>query len=482
MNIFRPKPALRQTSAAITLPPNHPDMPLNRRQWLAATAAGSAGILTSRAAQPGGGPPLQDAQRSLRDLRITAVRVTPIALPDPPILAASGAHGPYFLRNVIELETNVGITGIGETRGGESTTRALNEARSWLAGESPFAYRKFQSRFSREAHAAYAGLELACLDLIGRATGRRVCELLGGPVRERVEFASYLFYRYAADHPAVLADKALVDDRGRGDRALDAWGDVRTPEAMAEMAWQFKKKWGFRFHKLKAGVLPPEVELETLRAMNARFGGKEPLRIDPNARWTVPTALRIGEQLKSLPLDYYEDPVAGQAAMAEVRQKTGLKMSTNMCVTRFEHIPDAVRLKPVDIVLVDHHSFGGIPACQTIGDLGAALGWSLSQHSNNHGGITMAAMITVGAVIPQLTYASDTHYVWLPEGADIIVGGNLPIKDGMMTVPSGPGLGVELDRGKLAVAHDRYLKSGMRNRNDADLMRRLEPGWERKPF
>jgi len=456
-------------------------MPLNRRQWLAASTAASVGLITARAAQPAA-VVAPDAQRSLRDLKITAVRVTPIALPDPPILAASGAHGPYFLRNVIELETNAGITGIGETRGGEGTTKALNDARTWLPGESPFAYRKFQARLGRDALSAYAGLELACLDLIGRATGRRVCELLGGPVRERVEFASYLFYRYAADHPTVLADQALVDDRGRGDRALDQWGEVRTPEAMAEMAWQFKKKWGFRFHKLKAGVLPPDVELETLRAMNARFGGKEPLRIDPNARWTVPTALRIGEQLKALPLDYYEDPVAGQAAMGEVRQKTGLKMSTNMCVTRFEHIPDAVRLKPVDIVLVDHHSFGGIPACQTIGDLGSTMGWSLSQHSNNHGGITMAAMITVGAVIPQLTYASDTHYVWLPEGHDIIVGPNLPIKDGMMAVPAGPGLGVELDRGKLAIAHERYLKSGTRNRNDADLMRRLEPGWERKPF
>lgn len=456
-------------------------MSLNRRQWLAASTAASVGLITARAAQPAA-VVAPDARRSLRDLKITAVRVTPIALPDPPILAASGAHGPYFLRNVIELETNAGITGIGETRGGESVLKALNDARSWLPGESPFAYRKFQARLGRDALSAYAGIELACLDLIGRATGRRVCELLGGPVRERVEFASYLFFRYAADHPAVLADRALVDDRGRGDRALDPWGEVRTPEAMAEMAWQFKRKWGFRFHKLKAGVLPPDVELETLRAMNARFGGREPLRIDPNARWTVPTALRIGEQLKALPLDYYEDPVAGQAAMGEVRLKTGLKMSTNMCVTRFEHIPDAVRLKPVDIVLVDHHSFGGIPACQTIGDLSPTMGWSLSQHSNNHGGITMAAMITVGAVVPQLTYASDTHYVWLPEGHDIIAGPNLPIKDGMMSVPAGPGLGVELDRGKLAVAHERYLKSGMRNRNDADLMRRLEPGWERKPF
>jgi glucarate dehydratase len=296
-----------------------------------------------------------------------------------------------------------------------------------------------------------------------------------------VEFASYLFFKYAADHPTVLADPALVDARGRGERALDPWGEVRTPEAMAELAWKFRQKWGFRFHKLKAGVLPPDAELETLQAMNARLGG-EPLRIDPNARWTIPTALRIGEQLHSLPLDYYEDPVAGQAAMAEVRKKTGLKMSTNMCVTRFEHIPEAVQVQPVDIVLVDHHSFSGIPACQAMGLVGDVLGWNLSQHSNNHGGITMAAMITMGAVIPQLTFASDTHYPWLPDGADIIVGPNLPIRGGHMEVPDGPGLGVELDRGKLAVAHERYVKSGMRSRNDAALMRRLEPGWKQTLF
>jgi glucarate dehydratase len=428
--------------------------------------------VSGRAARPGAVPP-----REFRDLRITAVRITPIALPDPPILAASGAHGPYFLRNVIELESNAGLTGIGETRGGESVTQALDAARTWLVGENPFAYRGFQSRCG-SALSAYAGIELACLDLAGRATGRRLCELLGGPVRPRVEFASYLFYRYAADHPLVLADPALVDDRGRGDRSLDTWGEVRTPAAMAEMAWQFKRRWGFRFHKLKAGVLPPEVELETLQAMNARFGGREPLRIDPNARWTVATAVRIGEKLRELPLDYYEDPVAGQPAMGEVRRRTGLKLSTNMCVTRVEHLPEAVTHQPVDIVLLDHHSFGGLPACQAVATVGTALKWSFSQHSNNHAGITMAAMIALGAVVPQLTSASDTHYVWLPEGADIIAGPNLPIRDGHMTVPAGPGVGVELDRGKLAVAHERWRKSGLRNRNDADLMRRLEPGWQ----
>ncbi len=457
-------------------------MALNRRQWIAGAACGTFGTIAAGAAQPASLNVPAGAQRDLRNFKITAVRITPIALPDPPLLAASGAHGPYFLRNVIEFESNAGFTGIGETRGGEATTKALEGARTWLSGENPFAYRKFQSRLTKAPSAVYTGIELACLDLIGRATGRRVCELLGGPVRERVEFASYLFYRYAADNPIVLDDPALADPRGRADRALDQWGEVRTPEAMAELAWKFKQKWGFRFHKLKGGVLRPDVELETLKAMNARFGGKEPLRIDPNARWSIPTALRIGAQLHELPLDYYEDPVAGQKAMAEVRQKTGLKMSTNMCVTRFEHIPEAVTVKPIDILLADHHSFSGIPACQALGPMADALGWSLSQHSNNHAGITMAAMITMGAVIPQLTYASDTHYPWLPEGADIIVGANLPIKDGHMEVPRGAGLGVELDRGKLAVAHDRYVRSGMRDRDDADLMQRLEPGWKKTLF
>jgi len=459
-------------------------MHLNRRQWLATASVGSLGLLSGHAAEnsslrlPGG------AARDLRTLKITAVRITPIALPDPPILAAGGAHGPYFLRNIIEIETNAGITGIGETRGGESVTKALEAARSWLIGESPFAYRKFQAPLAqaKAALSVYAGIELACLDAIGRATGCRLCELLGGPVQEKVEFASYLFFRYAADHPTILADPALVDGRGKGDQALDQWGDVRTPEAMAEMAWKFKQKWGFRYHKLKAGVFAPEVELETMKAMNARFGGKDPLRIDPNARWTIPTALRMAEKMHGLPIDYYEDPVAGQAAMGEVRQKTEFKMSTNMCVTQLAHIPEAVNLKPIDIVLADHHSFGGIPACQALGQIGDTLGWNLSQHSNNHGGITMAAMITMGAVIPQMTYASDTHYVWLPEGHDIIVGPNLPIKDGKMDVPRGPGLGVELDRGRLEVAHQRYIKSGVRARNDAVLMQRLEPGWKRTLF
>jgi glucarate dehydratase len=194
------------------------------------------------------------------------------------------------------------------------------------------------------------------------------------------------------------------------------------------------------------------------------------------------TALRIGKRLKELPLEYYEDPVRSQHDMAAVRRKTGLTMSTNTCVTRFEHIPAAVENRPVDVVLCDHHGWGGITACQALGEIADVVGWRLSQHSNSHAGVTMAAMIHVGAVVPQITLASDTHYVQLVDDADILVGGKLPIKDGFMDVPKAPGLGVEIDRDQLARAHEIYIKSGIRDRDDAALMRKLEPGWQRKPW
>ncbi|MBX6311441.1 MAG: glucarate dehydratase [Isosphaeraceae bacterium] len=445
---------------------------LHRRAWLRLSALG---LLASSS-----GAPLPAAERPERGpaLKIKGLRVTPIALPDPPLLAASGCHGPYFLRNIIELETDAGITGLGETHGGEAITAALERARKLILGCDAFAYRAFARELLALGASCYAGIELACLDACGRASGRRLCELLGGPVRDDVEFAAYLFFRYAADHPTILADPRLVDARGRGEHALDDWGEVRSPEAMAEMAARFRDRWGFRVFKLKAGVLPPDIELETMRALAARLGRESKLRIDPNGRWRPETATRIGTALRDQPLEYYEDPVRGQAAMAEVRRATGLRMSTNMCVTRFEHLPEALRLRPIDVLLCDHHYFGGFAGCQALGPIADTAGWTLSQHSNSHAGITMAAMIHLAACIPQLTLASDTHYPWLVENADILDGPKLAIREGRMAIPSGPGLGVGLDRDQLARAHEIYRRCGMRRRDDASLMRRLDPSWD----
>jgi glucarate dehydratase len=410
-------------------------------------------------------------------LTITGLRVVPIALPDPPLLNASGCHGPYFLRNVIELQAEGGIVGIGETHGGSDVTTALQRAQKIVVGQNAFAFRKFARELEALGMSCYAGIELACLDACGRATGRRLCELVGGPVRDPVEFAAYLFYRYAADHPVVLADTHIVDSRGQGNHALDGWGEVRSAESMAALAVAFRDRFGFRVFKLKGGVLAPEAERDSLKTMAARLGAEARLRIDPNGRWKVATAIRIGKELTGLPMEYYEDPVQGQAAMAQVRRETGLKMSTNMCVTSFAHIPDALRSKPIDVLLCDHHYFGGFAGCLALGPICRAAGWTLSQHSNNHAGISMAAMIHLAASIPELTFASDTHYPWLVEGTDIIEGPKLPIRGGQMNVPAGAGLGVSIDRDKLARAHETHEKCGLRRRNDSDLMRRLEPGW-----
>src|SRR5262249_32585589 len=186
-------------------------------------------------------------------------------------------------------------------------------------------------------------------------------------------------------------------------------------------------------------------------------------RIDPNARWSLETSLKVGRAMKELPLEYYEDPISGQEGMAEVRRQTGLKMSTNMCVTSFRHIAPAVRTQPIDVVLADHHYWGGITGCQSLGTIARGLGWVPSKHSNSHTGISMAAMIHVAALIPELTVASDTHYPWLVESADIIAGGKLPMTGGRMKIPAGPGLGGQLDRDRLARASEVYHKCGMRD-------------------
>ena len=450
-----------------------------RRDFLLAGGLGSIAALKGLETESSHA---QSTNTTNRDLTITDLTVTPIALPDPPILAASGCHGPYFLRNIVEVRTADGIVGIGETHGGENRTAELRNCRDIIVGKSAFAYRVFSNEIRDISSRVWAGIELACLDAVGKAAGLSISQLLGGPIRDEVEFGAYLFFRYAADDPRILEDTRMIDGRGRGDAALDQWGEVRTAEAMAEMAWQWRERWGFTHQKLKAGVLPPDLELAALRAINERFDGKAPLRIDPNGRWTMETAVRIGNEMRELPIEYYEDPVRGQDRMAEVRLETGHAMSTNSCVTSFDDIPEAIEKQPIDVVLCDHHYWGGIPACQALGRMAETLGWSLSQHSNNHAGITMAAMIHVGAIVPQLTHPSDTHYPWLIEGADIIEGPNLPIAGGRMKVPTTPGVGVTIDRDKLARANEVFEKCGMRGRDDARTMRMLEPGWERRLF
>jgi glucarate dehydratase len=282
-----------------------------------------------------------------------------------------------------------------------------------------------------------------------------VCELLGGATRERVDFAAYLFFKHGGDDP---------------------WGEVLSPDAIIVEARTMRERYGFRSLKLKGGVLEPDLEIEAIRCLREAFGSDVPLRIDPNAAWSVATADRVGQQLAGS-LEYLEDPVPGIDAMSAVAARAPMPLATNMCVTSFADLPEAVAKRAVAIVLSDHHMWGGMRATVELGRLCRVFGLGLSMHSNSHLGISLAAMTHVAAAIPELTFACDTHYPWQTE--DVVTGGKLAITDGAVAVPAGPGLGVELDRDALGALHEQYLRAGLTVRDDAAEMRKIEPAWRR---
>ena len=231
-------------------------------------------------------------------------------------------------------------------------------------------------------------------------------------------------------------------------------------------------EYGFRSLKLKGGVFEPDEEIAAVRALREAFPDHA-LRIDPNAGWSVETSLYVAEQLHGL-LEYFEDPTPGPT-MAEVAAKVDIPLATNMCVMDFSQIPEAVATKSVQIILSDHHFWGGLRATQRLAAICDTFGLSLSMHSNSHLGVSLAAMTHLAATVPTIAYACDTHWPWQTE--DVVVGEPLPIVGGAITVPDAPGLGVELDRDSLATLHERWLKSDVRLRDDEGAMRRVRPDW-----
>jgi glucarate dehydratase len=386
------------------------------------------------------------------------MRITPVAMADPPLLNSVGVHQPVALRAVVQLFTDEGLTGLGEAYGGSATVAALEGARSAVEGRDPF--QLFALRREIPHPQMFSPIEVACLDLMGRATGRPVCDLLGGRVRDRVPFSGYLFYKEER-HPEY--------------DGADDWGEVLTPEAMVEEARRFVREYGFTVLKLKGGVLPPDEEVETLRAMRESLGPDVGLRIDPNGIWTVDTSIRVARAIAPLGVEYYEDPTMGMDAMAGVRRATDIPLATNMCVTAFAHLPEMVAKRPVDVILVDHHVWGGLRDCIRLTQFCMDFGIATSMHSNSHYGVSLAAMLHLAAAMPELTYACDTHYPWLDE--DIVEGDPFTFADGMLPVPTAPGLGVELDEEKLVRAAERYRRYGIRDRDDAGEMRKRVPNW-----
>ncbi|MEV0263345.1 glucarate dehydratase family protein [Streptomyces sp. NPDC050617] len=430
-------------------------------------------------------------------LTIAEVHLTPILIADPPLLNTQGVHQPYTPRLIVEVVTRGGVTGVGETYGdGDYLALARPLADSLIGHPVTDMNRLFSLAEAAECAAAGEGLsgaaggdgdidegtgaaglrgvrnaaklrlsvvsgfEVACLDALGRTLGLPVHALLGGKVRDRVEYSAYLFYRWAA-HPGP-------------DAPADDWGAALDPQGIVAQARRFADAYGFRSFKLKGGVFPPDEEIAAVRALAAAFPG-QPLRLDPNGAWSVETSLRVARELGDV-LEYLEDPAAGTDRMARVAAGAGVPLATNMCVTTFPEIREAFARDAVQVVLSDHHYWGGLRNTRELAAICRTFGVGLSMHSNTHLGISLAAMTHVAATVPNLDYACDSHYPWQTE--DVITRRHA-FEDGCLTVPDAPGLGVELDRPALAALHRRWLDDDgtMRERDDAAAMRAAEPEW-----
>ncbi len=428
-------------------------------------------------------------------MKIKDLRVHSIAIADPPLRSSYGLHAPYALRNIVELESEDGIVGIAETYGGEGPADALRKIAPDVVGKD--AYRltgdlldvaEGEGGGSERSHVmstpgenpldagprTYSAIETASLDLIGRSVGVPVCDLLGGRVRDEVPFSAYAFYKHGGGG-------------GEGsDAREDKYGECLTPASIVQQVRSMVDEYGFRDVKLKGGVLDPEQEIETVQQLRQEFGPAVPQRIDPNSAWTVETSVRVGEALREELTGggYLEDPTAGIDGMAQARaallgKGIDTPLASNVAVTSFAHLPETIRRDAVQVVLCDHHFWGGMRQVQHLGKLCQTFGLALSMHSNSHLGISLMAMTHVAAATKNLTYACDTHYPWQTSD-EVIVGGRLKFVGGSLRVPERGGLGVDIDRDQLARLKERYDKIPYRRRDDAAEMRRhVDPGWQR---
>ncbi len=416
--------------------------------------------------------------------RIQDVRITPVAFRDPPLLNTVGVHEPFALRAVVEVVTDSGLSGLGETYGDARHLARLRTAAAALTGVDVWHTQELARRVraslatgdhtgghgmsgmvtgSSTADRVLSPFEVACLDLQGKAVGRPVSDLLGGAVRDRVDYSAYLFYKWAA-HPGAEPD---------------GWGAALDPAGLVAQARRMVDEYGFTAIKLKGGVFPPEEEVAAVRALRAAFPD-HPLRLDPNGAWSVATAVRVAEELDGV-LEYLEDPTTGLAGMARVAREAPMPLATNMCVVAFEHLRPAVEEDAVQVVLSDHHFWGGLRRSQSLAATCDTFGLSLSMHSNSHLGISLAAMTHLAAATPNLTYACDTHWPWKSDEDDVVVPGALRFSGGAVRVPTAPGLGVELDRDALARLHEQYRTCGITERDDTGYYRRTDPAFDPTP-
>lgn len=432
---------------------------------------------------------------------VKSLRAVPVAGRDSMLLNLSGAHGPYFTRNLLILTDSAGHTGIGEVPGGEKILRTLIDATELVVGKPLGAMQAvlnaMRARFSdrdaggrglqtfdlRTTIHAVTAVESALLDLTGQFLGVPVAALLGeGQQRASVEMLGYLFY--VADRKKTDLPYASPADEGAD---ADDWRRLRhdeamTPEAIVRLAEAARARYGFNDFKLKGGVLAGEAEVEAVTALHERFPEAR-ITLDPNGGWLLKDAVRLMRDMHGV-LAYAEDPCgaeegfSGREVMAEFRRATGLPTATNMIATDWRQLAHALALQAVDIPLADPHFWtmaGSVRVAQTCRDWGLTWG----SHSNNHFDVSLAMFTHVGAAAPGKVTAMDTHWIW--QDGQRLTKEPLKIVNGHIAVPTGPGLGVALDMAAVEKAHALYKQHGLGARDDAVAMQYLIPGWTFDP-
>jgi len=427
--------------------------------------------------------------------KITAMQIVPVAGHDSMLLNLSGAHAPFFTRNIVILQDNAGHTGVGEVPGGEKIRQTLEEARSLVVGKTLGEYKNVmaavRNRFAerdaggrglqtfdlRTTIHVVTGIEAAMLDLLGQFLDVPVAALLGdGQQRDSVEMLGYLFY-LGDRNKTPLAYRSQPDERCDWYRLRHE--EALTPASVVRLAEAAYEKYGFNDFKLKGGVLAGEEEAEAVTALAERFPQAR-ITLDPNGAWSLDEAVSLGRQLRNV-LAYAEDPCgaeqgfSGREVMAEFRRATGLPTATNMIATDWRQMGHTLQLQSVDIPLADPHFWtmqGSVRVAQMCHEFGLTWG----SHSNNHFDISLAMFTHVAAAAPGKITAIDTHWIW-QEGDQRLTREPLQIVGGRIEVPKKPGLGIELDRDRLMKAHELYMANGLGARDDAQGMQYLVPDW-----
>lgn len=429
---------------------------------------------------------------------VKEVKVIPVAGHDSMLLNLSGAHSPFFTRNIVILTDNAGNVGVGEVPGGEGIRQTLEDAVSLVVGQPIGEYQQIlnnvRQQFASRDQAgrglqtfdlritvhAVTALEAALLDLVGQYLGVPVCSLLGeGKQRDHVEMLGYLFY-IGDRRQTELAYRSEADGE-------DTWLQLRnekalTPEAIVRLAEAAYERYGFSDFKLKGGVLGGEEEIEAVTALAERFPEAR-ITLDPNGAWSLEEAIKLCRDMHDV-LAYSEDPCGAENGysareiMAEFRRATGLKTATNMVATDWRQMGHSILLQSVDIPLADPHFWtmrGSVRVAQMCHDWGLTWG----SHSNNHFDISLAMFTHVAAAAPGTITAIDTHWIW--QDGQRLTKEPYRITNGMIEVPDKPGLGIELDMERIESAHRLYLQEGTEGRNDAAAMQYLIPGWKFDP-